>query len=69
MPSAMRRSSLRIQPTVAQRLIADGALLVDVRRGDDALASPDGALRIAPDMIPERLGQFARGVPIVLGCT
>jgi len=68
-PSAMRRSSLRIQPTVAQRLIADGALLVDVRRGDDALASPDGALRIAPDMIPERLGQFARGVPIVLGCT
>jgi rhodanese-related sulfurtransferase len=68
-PSAIRPSSLRIQPTAARRLIADGALLVDVRRGDDALESPDGALRIAPDMVPERLAEFARGVPIVLGCT
>jgi hypothetical protein len=32
-------------------------------------ATPDGALRIAPEMVPERLGEFARGVPIVLGCT
>ena len=69
MPSALRRSSLRIQPTAARQLIGGGALLVDVRRGDDALASPDGALRIAPDMVPERLGEFTRGVPIVLGCT
>jgi rhodanese-related sulfurtransferase len=68
-PSALRRSSLRIQPTAARQLVADGALLVDVRRGDDALASPAGALRIAPDMVPEHLEEFARGVPIVLGCT
>jgi hypothetical protein len=60
---------LRIEPTAARQLIAGGALLVDVRRGDDGLASPDGALRIAPDMVPERLGEFARAVPIVLGCT
>ena len=30
---------------------------------------PDGALRITPDMIPERLAMFSRQVPIVLGCT
>ena len=68
-PSALRRSSLRIQPTAARQLIAGGALLIDVRRGDDALASHHGALRIAPDKVPERLGEFAPGVPIVLGCT
>jgi hypothetical protein len=68
-PSALRRSSLRIEGASARRLIAGGALLVDVRRGDDGLASPDGALRITPDMIPERLALFSRQVPIVLGCT
>jgi hypothetical protein len=69
LPSALRRSSLRIEGASAQRLLAGGALLVDVRRGDDGLASPDGALRITPDMIPERLELFSRQVPIVLGCT
>jgi hypothetical protein len=68
-PSALRYSSLRIEPTAARRLIADGALLIDVRRGEDRLDSPDGALRITPDAIPERLGAFSREVPIVLGCT
>jgi hypothetical protein len=68
-PSALRRSSLRIEAATARQLIAGGALLIDVRRGKDGLDSPEGALRIAPDMIPDRLGAFARDVPIVLGCT
>ncbi|HST07536.1 MAG TPA: hypothetical protein VLJ83_05155 [Gemmatimonadaceae bacterium] len=67
--SALRSSSLRIEGAAARQLIADGALLVDVRRGDDELDSSARALRIAPDMIPERLGMFSREVPIVLGCT
>ena len=67
--SALRSSSLRIERAAARRLIADGALLIDVRRGEDGLDSPDGALRITPDAIPERLGAFSREVPIVLGCT
>jgi hypothetical protein len=67
--SALRRSSLRIECAAARRLIAEGALLVDVRRGEDGLDSPDGALRVTPDLIPECLGAFSRGVPIVLGCT
>jgi rhodanese-related sulfurtransferase len=60
---------LRIERATARQLIADGALLIDVRRGDDGLDSPAGAVRITPDMIPERLGAFSREVPIVLGCT
>jgi hypothetical protein len=68
-PSALRRSSLRIARSEARHLIAEGAVLVDVRRGEDGLDSPDGALRITPDAIPERLGAFSREVPIVLGCT
>ena len=68
-PSALRYSSLRIERAAARQLIADGALLIDVRRGEDGLDSPDGALRITPDAIPERLGAFSREVPIVLGCT
>jgi rhodanese-related sulfurtransferase len=68
-PSALRYSSLRIERLAARQLIADGALLIDVRRGEDGLDSPDGALRITPDAIPERLGAFSREVPIVLGCT
>jgi hypothetical protein len=68
-PSALRHSSLRIAHTEALHLIADGALLIDVRRGEDGRDSPYGALRITPDAIPERLGAFSREVPIVLGCT
>jgi rhodanese-related sulfurtransferase len=68
-PSALRRSSLRIDAVAARQLIAGGALLIDVRRGEDGLDSPAGALRITPDMIPERVAAFAREVPIVLGCT
>jgi hypothetical protein len=68
-PSALRPSSLRIERTAARQLIDNGALLVDVRRSDDGLDSPNGALRITPDMIPARLGAFSRQVPIVLGFT
>jgi hypothetical protein len=67
--SALRRSALRIEPGVARGLLADGALLVDVRRRDDPIDSPRGAMRIAPDMIPERRAGFRREVPIVLACT
>ena len=68
-PSAVRASRLRIDPAVARELVAHGALLVDVRREDDPAESPPGAVRIAPDMIPERREGFRREVPIVLACT
>jgi rhodanese-related sulfurtransferase len=68
-PSALRPSRLRIEPAVARELVADGALLIDVRRHDDPSDSPLGSLRIAPDMIPERREGFRREVPIVLACT
>jgi hypothetical protein len=28
----------------------------------------EGALRISPDKIPQRLGEFSRDTPIVLAC-
>ncbi len=68
-PSAVRHSSLRIEPAAVRELIAGGAVLVDVRRRDDATKSPENALRIAPDEIPGRLGEFRRDVAIVLACT
>jgi rhodanese-related sulfurtransferase len=60
---------VRIAPGAATALVADGALLVDVRRQDDDSASPDGAVRITPDAIPESIAEFRRDVPIVLACT
>jgi len=68
-PSAIRRSSLRIEPDEARELIAASALLIDVRRQDDEEARLDGAVRIPPDEIPARLDELPRGSPIVLVCT
>lgn len=69
LPSAMRVSPARIDPPAARALLARDAILVDVRRQDDASAAVAGAVRIPPDEIPARLGELSRGVPIVLVCT
>jgi rhodanese-related sulfurtransferase len=50
-------------------LIAGGALLIDVRRHEDASARIQGARRIPPDEIPSFVAGLARGTPIVLACT
>jgi rhodanese-related sulfurtransferase len=68
-PSAIRRSSRRIDPEEARELIADGALLVDVRRNDVVDAPLDGAVQISPEEIPSRLQDLPRDRPIVLVCT
>jgi rhodanese-related sulfurtransferase len=68
-PSALRRSSFRLEVQSARALIANGALLVDVRRQDDPSAALEGAVRIAPDEVPGRLPEFRREVAIVLACT
>ena len=68
-PSAIRRSSLRIEPEEARELIAAGALLVDVRRHEDEELRLDGAARIPPDEIPGWLGELPRHAPVVLACT
>jgi rhodanese-related sulfurtransferase len=67
-PSAVRGSGARIDPATAQELLANGAPLVDVRRKDDPAVTLEGALRIPPDEIPQRLAEFSRGTPIVLAC-
>jgi rhodanese-related sulfurtransferase len=68
-PSAIRRSSLRIEPDEARELIAEGAVLVDVRRHEDDVLRLEGAARIPPDEMPSRLGELPRDRPIVLACT
>jgi rhodanese-related sulfurtransferase len=68
-PSAIRRSSRRIDPEEARELIADGAMLVDVRRNDIVDVLLDGAVRIPPDEIPGRLDDLPRDRPILLVCT
>jgi rhodanese-related sulfurtransferase len=68
-PSAIRRSSRRIDPDEARELIAEGALLVDVRRNDVVDVPLDGAVQISPDEIPSRLDDLPRDRPIVLVCT
>ena len=68
-PSAIRPSRFRLDPVEAADLVADGALLVDVRREDDPSPALDGAVRISPDLIPARLATFRRESPIVLACT
>jgi rhodanese-related sulfurtransferase len=68
-PSAIRRSSLRIEPDEARELVAEGALLVDVRRHEDQELRLDGAVRIPPDEMPARLPELSRARPIVLVCT
>jgi len=67
-PSAVRGSPARIDPATARELVANGALLVDVRRKDDPAVTLEGALRILPDKIPQRLNEVARHTPIVLAC-
>ena len=67
-PSAVRGSSARIDAARAHELVANGALLVDVRRKDDLAVTLDGALRIPPDEIPQRLDEFSRDTPMVLAC-
>jgi rhodanese-related sulfurtransferase len=68
LPSAVRGSPTRIDPATAQKLVANGALLVDVRRKDDPAVTLEGAQRILPDEIPQRLDEFAHETPIVLAC-
>jgi rhodanese-related sulfurtransferase len=68
-PSAIRRSSRRVDPDEARQLIADGALLVDVRRYGDEELPLEGARRIPPDEIPGLLDELPRGRPILLVCT
>jgi rhodanese-related sulfurtransferase len=68
-PSALRRSSLRVEPDAVRELLAEGAVLVDVRRREDDTATLEHAIRIAPDEIPQRLPEFRRDVAIVLACT
>jgi rhodanese-related sulfurtransferase len=68
-PSAIRRSSRRIDPDEARELIEEGATLIDVRRNDIVDVPLDGALRIPPDEIPQRLGELPRDRPIIVACT
>jgi len=68
-PSAVRRSSPRIEPDAARELIAQGALLVDVRRHEDQEIWLEGAVRIPPDEIPGKLAELPRDRPIILVCT
>ncbi len=68
-PSAIRRSSRRVDPEEARELIAEGALLVDVRRYGDEELPLEGARRIPPDEIPGLLEELPRDRPILLACT
>lgn len=67
--SALRSSSLRLDPDAALELMAGGALVIDVRRQEDPSARLEGARRIPPDEIPSVLAELPRGAPIVLACT
>jgi rhodanese-related sulfurtransferase len=68
-PSAVRSSPFRIPADAARELIAEGALVMDVRRRDDDAEGLEGALRISPDLIPGHVAALNTDVPIVLGCT
>jgi rhodanese-related sulfurtransferase len=68
-PSALRRSSLRVDADEARELIAQGALLVDVRRHEEQEHRLDGAVRIPPDEIPQQLHELPRDRTILLVCT
>ena len=67
--SALRPSSRRLEVYAARELVAGGALLIDVRRHEDASARLEGARRIPPDEIPSLIADLPRGTPIVLACT
>ena len=68
-PSALKRSSLRIEADDANELVGEGALLVDVRRHEDEELRLDGAERIPPDEIPAKLAELRERQPVVLVCT
>ena len=68
-PSALRRSSARVDLPTARTLLAQGAVLIDVRRRDDPVSPLEGALAIPPDEIPPRVRELPRASPIVLACT
>lgn len=67
-PSAMRRSSLRISHREAHALVRGGALLIDVRREVDIFPLP-GAVRILPDELPQHLDELDKEREIVLTCS
>jgi hypothetical protein len=67
--SALRPVGRRIDPEVALRMAAEGALVLDVRRHEDSPGPLEAALRISPDEIPGRIGEFSREIAIVLACT
>jgi rhodanese-related sulfurtransferase len=67
--SALRSSSLRLEAYAARELTTGGALLIDVRRQEDASTRIEGARRIPPDEIPSVVADLPRGTPIVLACT
>jgi rhodanese-related sulfurtransferase len=69
LPSAARPSPARIDAERALELKAEGAVVIDVRRREDTAASPDGAVRISPDMIPRHTESMRKEVAIVLACT
>jgi hypothetical protein len=69
LPSAARPSPARIDAHAALELQDTGAVVIDVRRRDDPSPSPEGALRVSPDMIPEQAGTMRKEVAIVLACT
>jgi rhodanese-related sulfurtransferase len=69
LPSAIRRSPVRIDGARASELIAEGATLVDVRRKSQDPPAPGDAVRVPPDEIPDELSHFPRDRPVVLGCT
>jgi hypothetical protein len=67
-PSAVRGSPARIDAQRARELVAAGAPLLDVRRLDDPAVTVPGSVRMPPDEVAQRLNEFPRDVPIVLGC-
>jgi rhodanese-related sulfurtransferase len=67
-PSAVRGSAARIDAARARENLANGAVLIDVRRKDDLAVTLEGALRIAPDEMARRFEDFSRNTPIVLAC-
>jgi rhodanese-related sulfurtransferase len=68
-PSAVRRTTLRIELERAMALVGAGAFVIDVRRLDDRAPALPGSTRIPPDEIPSVLARLPRDTPIVLACT
>jgi MFS family permease/rhodanese-related sulfurtransferase len=60
---------VRIEAGAALALVEGGARLIDVRRSDDTGAPLSDGERILPEEIGARVGEFDKGVPIVLACS